>query len=282
MNLNVFLNNFIEKFNNQGIISQSIFTELYDGYIIPASSQLQNEINENMLTLPISDRDIYLKYVRKRIKDEIIDSCDKSNIDKWIQHFELDLNEFPFVDNDEIKIKLSTWHKQPSLDFELKKYFLELQKDFFLHSFYLESIRIIELIDSFLTSKTIAKTSSKSIKLNCFKIKAGHSKTNKAKALFESLMSKKYIDPNAKKDFVNAFTGTPPLSKINWIGNFGDLKTLIYQSIEMEFVEKIINKWVVAANIFQIDGEDFTNVKIKDTEETKNIDEIKKIINSII
>ncbi len=281
MDLNIFLNHFIEKFNNQGIISQTIFTELYDEYIIPASNQLQNEININAITLPIADRENYLNYARKRIDDEIINRCNKSNINKWLERFELDISEFPYVNNEKLIIQLSTWHNQPGLDFESKKYLLELQKDFLAHAFCIESIRVIKLIDSLLPSKTIAKTSSKSIKLNCFKIKAGHSKTNKAKALFESLMAKKYIDPSAKKDFVKAFTGIPPLNKINWIGNFGDLKTLIDQSIEMEFVEKIIYKWVVAANIFQIDGEDFTNVKIKDTEETKNIAEIKKIIDSI-
>lgn len=282
MDLNIFLNKFIEKFNTQGIISQTIFTELYDEYIIPASNQLQNEININAITLPIADRENYLEYVRNRIEGEIVNCCNKSNIDKWIKQFELDLNEFPFVDNNKLKIKLSTWHDQPGLDYESKKYFFELQKDFFTHAFYAESIKITELIQSLLPSKTIVKTSIKNVKLNCFKIKAGHSKTNKAKALFEYLEAKKYIDPSAKKDFIMAFTGTPPINKINWIGNFGDLRTLIYQSIEMEFVEKIINKWVVAANIFLINGEDFTNVKIKDTEETKNIDEIKKIINSII
>ena len=49
MDINTFLNHFIEMFNTQGIISQSIFTELYDEYIIPASNQLQNEIKKNVI-----------------------------------------------------------------------------------------------------------------------------------------------------------------------------------------------------------------------------------------
>lgn len=282
MDLNIFLNHFIEMFNTQGIISQTIFTELYDEYIIPASNQLQNEIKINVITLPIADREYYLEYVRKRIEAEIVNHCDKSNIDKWIQHFELDLKEFPFVDNDKIKIKLSTWHDQPGLDFESKKAFLGLQKDFFLHAFYIESVRITKLIDSLFPSKTIVETDSNSAKLNCYKIMAGHSKTNKAKALFEYLIVKNQIDPSAKKDFVKAFTGTPPLSKINWIGNFGDLKTLIFQSIEMGFVEKTINKWVIASNMFHLKGGDFTSQQIKDTKETNNKTEIIRFINSII
>jgi hypothetical protein len=215
MDLNIFLNNFIEKFNNQGIIQQTIFTELYDEYIIPASSQLQDEIKINTITLPIADRENYLKYFRNLIEDEIIDSYNESNIAKWMLYFELDLNEFPFVDNEMIKIKLSTWHNQPGLDYKSKKDLLKLQKDFFLHSFYLESNKIIKLINSLLPSRTIVETNSNKIKLNYFKIKAGYSKTNKAKALFESLVAKNYIDPSAKKDFIKAFTGTPPINKIN-------------------------------------------------------------------
>jgi hypothetical protein len=282
MDLNIFLNHFIEMFNTQGIISQTIFTELYDENIIPASNQLQNEIKINVITLPIADREYYLEYVKKRIEAEIVNHCDKSNIDKWIQHFELDLNEFPFVDNEMIKIKLSTWHNQPGLDYKSKKDLLKLQKDFFLHSFYLESNKIIELINSLLPSRTIVETNSNKIKLNYFKIKAGYSKTNKAKTLFESLVAKNHIDPSAKKDFIKAFTGTPPINKINWIGNFGDLKTLINQIIKIEFIEKVTYKWVLVANIFLIDGSDFTSQQIKDTKETSNKTELNKIINSLI
>ena len=47
-----------------------------------------------------------------------------------------------------------------------KKDLLKLQKDFFLHSFYLESNKIIELINSLLPSRTIVETNSNKIKLN--------------------------------------------------------------------------------------------------------------------
>lgn len=282
MELNIFLNDFIERFNNKAIVKQTIFTELYDEYIIPASNQLINEINENLLKLHISDRENYLKYVRNKIEDNIINYCDKSNIERRLQGYKLNLDEFPFVNNEKIQIKLATWHNQPGLNFDFKKELFKMQEDFYLYTFYLESCKIIKLIDDYLLQKSVSTASVEKIEMKYFKIKAGHSKKQKAKSLFNALVKQKWIDTNSKDDFINAFTGISPTGKINWIGSFGDLKTLINHSIEIGFIEKVLNKWVFAANMFLIDGDDFSSQKIKDTKETSNKTKIYKIINSII
>lgn len=282
MGLNIFLNDFIERFNNKDIVTQTIFTELYDEYIIPTSKLLKNEINENMLTQHISDRENYLNYVKNRIVDEIISHCDKSVIDKWLKIFKLNIDEFPFVDNDTIKIKLSTWHNQLGLDYKSKKDLLKLQKDFFLHSFYLESCKIIKIIDDYLLQISISTSAIEKNELKYFKIKAGHSKKQKALNLFNALVTHKCIDANSKEDFVNAFIGKPPSGKINWVGSIGDLNILINHSLEAEFIEKVKYQWVYAENMFLLNGNDFTRQKIKDAHITKNKTEIIKIINSIM
>ncbi len=281
MALNIFLNDFIERFNNKDIVKHTVFTELYDEYIIPSSNQLINEINENMLELHISDRKNYLKYVRKKIDENIIIYCDESNIEKWLQGFKLNSNEFPFDKNKKIKIKLATWHNQPGLKYDFKIELLKMHKDFYLHTFYLESCKIIKIIDDYLLQISISPSAIEKIELKYFKIKAGYSRKQKALRLFNTLVTNKCIDSNSKEDFINAFTGTPPLNKINWIGSFGDLKTMINHSIEVKYIEKVFNKWVFVANMFQIDGVDFTSQQIKDTKETSNSRNIKIIINSI-
>lgn len=282
MGLNIFLNDFIERFNNKDIVKQTIFTELYDEYIIPTSKLLKNEINENMLTQHISDRENYLNYVKNRIVDEIISHCDKSVMDKWLKIFKLNIDEFPFVDNDTIKIKLSTWHNQLGLDYKSKKDLLKLQKDFFLHSFYLESCKIIKIIDDYLLQISISPSAVEKNELKYFKIKAGHSKKQKALNLFNALVTHNCIDANSKEDFVNAFIGKPPSGKINWVGSIGDLNILINHSLEAEFIEKVNYQWVYAENMFLLNGSDFTRQKIKDAHITKNKTEIIKIINSIM
>ena len=47
----------------------------------------KNEININAITLPIADREDYLNYARKKIDDEIINRCNKSNINKCITSY---------------------------------------------------------------------------------------------------------------------------------------------------------------------------------------------------
>jgi hypothetical protein len=282
MEQNIYLNDFIEKFNEQPMLTVTIFPELYDEYIIPASQRLQNEVNENMLLLPSIDRENYLIYVRNRIVSETIGSFDSSIINKWTEKFNLEKNEFPFIDNENIKILLSTWYNQPGLSYKKQILVKYMQKDFYLYAFYLESEKVVKLIDQLVLSKTKRSPSGENTKLDCFKILAGHSKKKRAKSLFEALEKEKWVDPSSEKNFINAFTGTPPSNKIKWTGNFGDLKTLINHSMEIGFIENKTTKWVLAANIFIHNGNDFNSKTIKDTAVTKNESNIKKIINSII
>ena len=282
MEQNIYLNDFIEKFNEQPMLRDTIFTELYDEYIIPVSKRLQNEVNENMLTLPSMDRENYLNYVKNRIIDETIGNLGSSIINKWTKKFNLEKNEFPFIDNEKVKILLSTWGNQPGLSYEEQKLVKYMQKDFYLHTFYLESCKIIKIIDDYLLPMSISPKGIKKNELKYFKIKAGHSKKQKALSLFNALVTHKCIDANSKEDFINAFTGIPPSCKINWIGSIGDLNILINYSIEAEFIEEVRNQWVYAENIFLLNGRIFTRKKIKDAHITKNKTEIIKIVKSII
>ena len=279
---NIYLNDFIEKFNEQPMLRDTIFPELYDEHIIPASKLLQNEVNENMLTLPSIDRENYLIYARNRIVSETIGNFDSSIIDKWTEEFNLEKNEFPFIDNEKIKILLSTLYKQPGLSYKKQILVKYMQKDFYLYAFYLESCKIIKMIDDYLLPMSISTTGIQKIELKYFKIKAGHSKKQKALSLYKALFTHKCIDANSKEDFIKAFTGIPPSGKINWIGSIGDLNILINHSIESEFIEKVRHQWVYAENMFLSNGSDFTSKKIKDAHITKNKTEIIKIIKSII
>lgn len=125
--------------------------------------------------------------------------------------------------------------------------------------------------------KTINKTSS----LFYFKKMAGASKKRNIKSLFDLLEKEKFIDVNSKTDFVNAFTGIPPINKIKWTGLFGDIKTLINYCMEKEFITKSRPKWVTTSKIFTINDTDFDSKTIKDTATTNNEASIKKLIDSI-
>jgi hypothetical protein len=278
---NIYLNDFIERFNEQPMLRDTIFPELYDEHIIPTSKLLQNEVNENMLTLPSMDRENYLNYVKNRIISETIGTLGSSIINKWTEKFNLEKNEFPFIDNEKIKALLSTWGNQPGLSYKKQILVKYMQKDFYLYAFYLESEKIVKLIDLLLISITNGSPSVEKIKFHCFKKMPGASKKKNITSLFDALAKKNYIDSHSKKEFINAFTGTSPCEKMNWTGCFGDLKTVIDHCIKKEFITSARNKWVITASIFKDNGKDFDNKNISDTSVTKNEMAIKRLIDSI-
>jgi len=278
---NIYLNDFIEKFNEQPMLRDTIFPELYDEHIIPVGKRLQNEVNENMLTLPSMDRENYLNYVKNRIISETIGTLGSSIINKWTEKFNLEKNEFPFIDNEKIKALLSTWGNQPGLSYKKQILVKYMQKDFYLYAFYLESEKIVKLIDLLLISITNGSPSVEKIKFHCFKKMPGASKKKNITSLFDALAKKNYIDSHSKKEFINAFTGTSPCEKMNWTGCFGDLKTVIDHCIKKEFITSARNKWVITASIFKDNGKDFDNKNISDTSVTKNEMAIKRLIDSI-
>ena len=115
-----------------------------------------------------------------------------------------------------------------------------------------------------------------------FKINAGASKKIKATTLFEALEKDNHVDITSKNDFINGFIGNVPDNKINWKGNFGDLKSFINYSISEKLIENVSKKWVYTANFFTHNGIHFNNNRIKDAARTINDDSIKKIVRSIL
>jgi len=115
-----------------------------------------------------------------------------------------------------------------------------------------------------------------------FKIIGGASKKNKAEELFEKLEKVKYIDIECKNDFVKAFTGRTPTNKINWIGDFGNLKSLINYSISENLIEKVNAKWLYTSKLFSLNNDDFNHKDINSTKKTKIDDKIREIVSSVL
>ena len=114
-----------------------------------------------------------------------------------------------------------------------------------------------------------------------FKIKAGYSKKIKATTLFTELVTLNCLEEDSKNDFINAFTGTQPAKKINWIGKKTDLMALIKCADKEDVIHKVKNKWVVTANIFTIKGLDIKRMSIKDMKITASQKDILKLVNSM-
>lgn len=280
MEPHIFLNAFIEKFNHKKLLlSVTTFSELYDE-IITDSYQLQKEINEYLLSFHPENKELYLNYVKERINVEILGGIDSSIIDKWTVLFDLNNIDFPFIENEKILTILSTWIDQPDLSFDDQKLVINIQHDFYLYAFYLEANKIITFINQLLSKKNNS-IKSKIEPIKYFLIKDSSTRHYKAQSLSEKLISKNYISKECKANFINAFSGTKPKEKIDWIGDFGDLKSFIkYCNTEKLFNDNI-DIWVIAAEVFTFKKVAITSRKIKDTKITKNDLNVKTLVKSI-
>jgi hypothetical protein len=274
-----YLNAFIHNFNSSGMLAVSIFSELYDDIIIPSGSNLQREINENILLLDPIKLEHYLQYLKGRIKSETNINIDDSILVKWGKKYDLKNSNFPFIGNTALKTTLSTWVDQPGLDYENQTLVRNIQKDFYLYAFQLEAHKILTFVDGLLFEKNDS-ISNKNPTKYYFKILGGASKKIKARTLFDDLVKGKHVDIASKNDFINAFTGYEPSSKINWIGAFGDLKTFINYCLSSKFIEKTPIKWVITSNIFISNGIIFDDSSIRSTKETLMKDKIIKLVDS--
>lgn len=144
----IFLDEFIEKFNNQGMFNSTVFLDLYEDYITKSGYDLKKEITENLLTLDSNSHELYFEYVLNRINSEAFSSIDKTFLDKWLVGYDLEDLDFPYFENKEIKIILSTWVDQPGLSYDEEADVRNIQKDFYYYAFHLEKIKIIEYIES--------------------------------------------------------------------------------------------------------------------------------------
>jgi len=117
---------------------------------------------------------------------------------------------------------------------------------------------------------------------NSFKINAGYSKKGKATTLFNDLVKLDYMAEDSKNDFINAFTGSPPANKINWIGKKGDLMKLIKYADSKGVIEKVRYKWKVVANIFTLKGLDIDIKSMKNGKPTKNEHAIEVMVNDLM
>lgn len=144
----IFLDEFIEKFNNQGMFNSTVFLDLYEDYILKSGYDLRKEITENLLTLDSNNHELYFEYVLNRINSEAFSSIDKTFLDKWVVKYNLEDLDFPYFKDEEMKIILSTWVDQPGLSYDEETNVRNIQKDFYFYAFHLEKMNIIEYIES--------------------------------------------------------------------------------------------------------------------------------------
>ena len=116
-----------------------------------------------------------------------------------------------------------------------------------------------------------------------FKLKAAHNSDDSIKDLFDRLVAINCLNADSKSDFIKAFRGKVPNNKINWIGDFGDLKSFISLLKSEKKIENVGNRhWSITVNLFLRNGISFDNSTISNTKSTNNRLKILEIVRGIM
>ena len=102
------------------------------------------------------------------------------------------------------------------------------------------------------------------------------------KDLFDRLVSFNCIRLESKSDFLKVFKNKIPTNKIDWVGDFGDLRSFISLLKSENKIENVGNRhWIIAMKLFLRNGNSFENKTISDVKPTKNHTKILEIVQSI-
>lgn len=148
MELNIFLNVFIESFNASKKAALYNFSDLYENQIKKSGYELIKEISENLLCFPIYDRRQYLEYIEGRLNNEIISKIDSSVLDKWILEFDLNESEFPYTEHFELDEILKKTTEFSDLNPNEATRIESIQMDFCIYAYYLEVSKVMEFIEN--------------------------------------------------------------------------------------------------------------------------------------
>jgi hypothetical protein len=147
------INNFIVNLNDVSILREYSFYELYPGHYIDFSDKLKNEIINNLTKLSENRFGVYLKYVKENIEEYHVYDPEECIIQKWLDDFNFEKEDFPFLLSEEIKMLISPKYDDVSLEKEQKWLNYSIQREFHLYAVFLEFQKIIAFIDELLSKE---------------------------------------------------------------------------------------------------------------------------------
>jgi hypothetical protein len=149
---NQYLKSFIDEINNEKDLYSSTFTQCYEYGILHFTEYLKVEINENVLNLPEEKIKPYLDLVINKITGSHFYHTEENSLDKWINRFELQGLEFPFLKNKKVNDLVTKSINYYLWDEKHRALMEELQLDFFYYAAMTEAKKIIVFIEGLTTN----------------------------------------------------------------------------------------------------------------------------------
>jgi len=156
-----YLKVFCEEISNERQVKETCFALVYDS-IIHYVPYLETEIKENILIIDTNKKDDYLEYAIDLISKTPFAKKDSCNINKWLEKFNVTLDEFPKFSNPELNEWLSKYYNGRMLyDHKEREFILDIQIDFYCYASMIEANKMIDFLQT--------KKSNPSIKAENYK-----------------------------------------------------------------------------------------------------------------
>lgn len=147
------LENFNNRLNDITILQEYSFFELYPGYYLDATDNLKKEIITNLTVLPDRQFNAFLNYIKEQIQEYHVFDPEECIIQKWLNEFDLALEDFPFINNKDIELLTLPNYKDDSLAKEQSRLIYSIQREFHLHAVFLEVQKIQAFINELLINE---------------------------------------------------------------------------------------------------------------------------------
>jgi hypothetical protein len=147
------INLFTEKLCDVSILDETPFSELYPWYFIEFTTNLKDEIINNLTFLTDVKFDLYLNWLKDKIENSYVYDPEACIIDRWIKEFNLIEAEFPFDFNQDVSKLISSFDDTTLKPDEARKVRM-IQLEFHWYAVYLEYKKIMAFISELKTNKT--------------------------------------------------------------------------------------------------------------------------------
>lgn len=149
-----YLKVFCEEISNERQVKETCFDLLYES-IIHYVPYLETEIKENILMLDANKKDDYLEYAIDVISKTPFAKKGSYNIDKWLEKYNVSIEEFPKFSNTELNDWLSEYYNSTKhFDLKERDFILDIQIDFYCYTSMIEANKMIAFLESKKNNKT--------------------------------------------------------------------------------------------------------------------------------
>ena len=153
---------FCKEISDERAVKECCFDLVYEGMVhyVP---YLETEIMENLALLNTDKKDDYLNYAIEIISKTPFATKGSYNIDKWLEMFNVSIDDFPKFNNPELEEWLGKYYDGYfDYDHKEREFILDIQIDFYCYSAMIEANKMIDFLENKIinaTSKSIDNTS---------------------------------------------------------------------------------------------------------------------------